>query len=297
LVAVAYSSLNYKDGLAVTGQGRVVRRYPLVPGIDLAGTVVESTSPAFKIGDQVIGMGWGLGESHWGGFAQLARLQADWLTPLPAGLTLQQAMVIGTAGFTAMLAVLALEQHNVSPAAGEVVVTGATGGLGSLAVAILARLGYQVAASTGRPGARPYLARLGATDIIQREMLEQPPDRPMLSSRWAGAIDVVGGTTLASLLASLKPGGSVAACGLAGGSALQTTVFPFILRGVNLLGINAVYCPLPQRLVVWERLARDLPLELLPQLSQVVPLADVPQLSRQILAGQIRGRVVVDVNA
>lgn len=296
LVAVAYSSLNYKDGLAVTGQGRVVRRYPLAPGIDLAGVVVESASPAFKAGDQVVGMGWGLGESHWGGFAQLARLQADWLTPLPAGLDLQQAMAIGTAGFTAMLAVLALEQHHVTPAAGEVVVTGATGGLGSLAVAILAGLGYPVVAATGRTEAQPYLARLGASRIIRREVLGQPPDRPLASGRWAGAVDVVGGDTLASLLASLKPGGSVAACGLAGGSTLNTTVFPFILRGVNLLGVNSVATPRPLRIEVWDRLASSLKPRHLDTIShKTVSLSELPGVFGDYIDGQVRGRTIVDL--
>ena len=297
LVSVAYSSLNYKDGLAVTGRGQVVRRYPLVPGIDLAGTVIESESAAFKPGDEVIALGWGIGEFHWGGYAQLARLQADWLTPLPAGLNFQQAMAIGTAGFTAMLAVLALEKHGVTPDAGEIMVTGASGGVGSLAVAILARLGYQVVASTGRAETHKYLRRLGAGRIVDRTALGQLPDRPLASAQWAGAVDVVGGDTLAALLASLSPGGSVAACGLVGGSKLNTTVFPFILRGVNLLGINSVYCQLPQRLEVWQRLEQDLPLDLLELMTQVAPLAEVLALSRQILDGQILGRVVVDVNA
>ena len=297
LVSVAYSSLNYKDGLAVTGRGQVVRRYPLVPGIDLAGTVIESESAAFKPGDEVIALGWGIGEFHWGGYAQLARLQADWLTPLPAGLNFQQAMAIGTAGFTAMLAVLALEKHGVTPDAGEIMVTGASGGVGSLAVAILARLGYQVVASTGRAETHKYLRRLGAGRIVDRTALGQLPDRPLASAQWAGAVDVVGGDTLAALLASLSPGGSVAACGLVGGSKLNTTVFPFILRGVNLLGINSVYCQLSQRLEVWQRLEQDLPLDLLELMTQVAPLAEVLALSRQILDGQILGRVVVDVNA
>jgi acrylyl-CoA reductase (NADPH) len=296
LVKVAYSSLNYKDGLAVTGRGKVIRRYPLAPGIDLAGTVVESDSGMYRAGDEVLATGWGLGEVHWGGYAQLARLQAGWLTPLPAGLSLKQVMAIGTAGFTAMLAVAALEQQGLQPDWGEVVVTGATGGLGSLAVAMLARLGYDVAASTGRTEAHDYLRHLGAARIIDRAELADPPTRPLESGRWAGAVDVVGGDTLASLLASLKPAASVAACGLAGGSELQTTVLPFILRGVNLLGINSVSVPAEKRLELWDRLARELPLDLLDGLIQVIPLAGVPEFAHKIIDGQVRGRVVVDVN-
>jgi len=240
LISVAYSSLNYKDGLAVTGEGRIVRSYPMVPGIDLAGTVVASGSPAFNAGDEVIVTGWGIGETHWGGYAQMARMKSDWLTPLPPGLSLKQSMAIGTAGFTAMLAVMALEHNGLAPGAGKVVVTGAAGGLGSIAVAILAKLGYTVAASTGRAEAHDYLRGLGADEIVERSLLAEPPRRPMESGRWAGAVDVVGGSTLASLLATLLPSSAVAACGLAGGSELQTTVFPFILRGVSLLGINSV---------------------------------------------------------
>ena len=296
LVQVAYSSLNYKDGLAVTGRGKVIRRYPLVPGIDLAGTVIESASGQFQAGDEVLATGWGLGEVHWGGYAQLARLPAGWLTPLPAGLTLKQAMAIGTAGLTAMLAVVVLEQHGLQPDQGDVAVTGATGGVGSLAVALLARLGYQVAASTGKAEARDYLHNLGASKIIDRAKLAEAPARPLESGRWAGAIDVVGGSTLASLLAALKPEASVAACGLAGGSELQTTVFPFILRGVNLLGINSGTAPAEQRAELWARLARDLPPDLLDGLTQVISLAETPEFAHQIIDGQVRGRVVVDVN-
>lgn len=297
LVKVAYSSLNYKDGLAVTGQGKVIRKFPLVPGIDLAGTVVESTSPDYQAGDEVVLTGWGVGESHWGGFAQMARLKAEWLAPLPAGLNLQQAMGIGTAGFTAMQCVLALEEHGLTPAdQREVVVTGAAGGVGSIAVAILAKLGYNVVASTGRAVLHDYLRQLGAKQIIDRSVLAKP-GKPLESERWAGAVDTVGGDTLAALLPGLVSNGSVAACGNAAGFTLNTTVFPFILRGVNLLGINSVMAPRPRRLVIWERLAGDLPKEALQAMVQVAPLADVPELSQQILKGQIRGRVVVDVNA
>jgi acrylyl-CoA reductase (NADPH) len=296
LVEVAYSSLNYKDGLAVTGRGKVIRRYPLAPGIDLAGTVVESDSGDFQAGDEVLATGWGLGEVHWGGYAQLARLPAGWLTPLPAGLSLKQAMAIGTAGFTAMLAVSSLERHGLQPDQGDVAVTGATGGVSSLAVALLARLGYQIVASTGKAEAHDYLRNLGASKIIGRAELAEPPTRPLESGRWAGAIDVVGGSTLTSLLAALKPEASVAACGLAGGSELQTTVFPFILRGVNLLGINSGAVSAEKRVDLWARLAHDLSPDLLDGLTQVIPLAEVPAFADKIIDGQIRGRVVVDVN-
>lgn len=297
LISVAYSCLNYKDGLAVTGQGKVIRSYPMVPGIDLAGTVVESGSPDFKPGDEVIVTGWGVGESHWGGFAQLARMQAGWLVPLPEGLTMRQAMAIGTAGFTAMLSVIALEERGLTPEAGEVIVTGASGGVGSIAVAILARLGYHVVGSTGRTELHDYLRKLGARDIIDRSELAQPPSRPMVSGRWAGAIDVVGSHTLASLLAAMAPNSSIAVCGLAGGSDLQTTVFPLILRGVSLLGINSVLVPQAQRLQAWRRLAQDLPQDILEMMTQVAPLDEVITLSQQIIKGEVQGRIVVDLNA
>ncbi len=296
LVAVAYSSLNYKDGLAVTGQGRIVRSYPFVPGIDLAGTVVESQSPAFQPGDQVVLTGWGVGERHWGGYAQLARVRSEWLVPLPAGMDLEQAMGIGTAGFTAMLCVMALEERGLAPGGRPVVVTGASGGVGSVAVALLAQLGYHVVASTGRAELHAYLQELGAREIIGRAALASP-GKPLESERWGGAIDTVGGDTLAGLLRAMAYGTSVAACGLAGGSALNTTVFPFILRGVSLLGIDSVMCPQERRRAAWARLARDLPRDALERIVQVVPLAEVPALSRQILAGQVRGRIVIDVNA
>jgi acrylyl-CoA reductase (NADPH) len=296
LIEVAYSSLNYKDGLAVTGRGKVIRTYPMVPGIDLAGTVLESTAPAYTAGDPVMVNGWGLGETHWGGYAHLARVQADWITPLPGGFSLQQAMALGTAGLTAMVSVAVLEEHGLTLGdGGEVVVTGASGGVGSLAVAILAQLGYQVAASTGRTEARDYFSRLGAYRVMDRRELSAPPGRPLASARWAGAIDVVGGSTLASLLAAMASGSSVAVCGLAGGNELHTTVFPFILRGVNLLGIDASRIPLDRRLELWARLEQDFPRDLLDSLTQVIPLAEVPAFSRRVLDGQIRGRVVVDV--
>ncbi len=296
LVSVAYSTLNYKDGLAVTGQGKVIRKYPMVPGIDFAGAVVESALPAFKPGEQVVLTGWGIGETHWGGFAQMARVKAEWLVPLPEGLTLKQAMGIGTAGFTAMLSVMALEEHGLTPAdQREVVVTGAAGGVGSVAVAILVKLGYNVVASTGRAELHDYLKQLGATQILDRAALAKP-GRPLESERWAGAVDTVGGDTLAALLPGMASNTCVAACGNAGGFALNTTVFPFILRGVSLLGINSVLVPQARRLATWQRLTRDLPLDLLETMMKVVPLADVPVLSRQILQGQVRGRVVIDVN-
>lgn len=295
LVLVAYSSLNYKDGLAVTGQGKIVRQYPMVPGIDLAGIVEKSLSPLFNPGDPVILTGWGIGERHWGGYAQAARVKADWLLPLPQGLSLKQAMGIGTAGLTAMLSVMALEERGMKPDGREVVVTGAAGGVGSVAVAILARLGYQVVASTGRPEAHEYLKGLGARRILDRKALSAPSDKPLESERWAGAVDTVGGETLAALLRTMAYGTSVAACGLAGGSRLQTTVFPFILRGVSLLGIESSLAPRERRQAAWARLVLDLPLESLDRMIQVVPLEDIPRLSQDILRGQVRGRIVVDL--
>jgi acrylyl-CoA reductase (NADPH) len=296
LVKVAYSTINYKDGLAVTGQGKVIRKFPLVPGIDFAGTVVESASPDFKAGDEVVLTGWGVGESHWGGFAQMARVKAGWLVPLPKALTLKQAMGIGTAGFTAMLCVMALEEKGLTPAdQREVVVTGAAGGVGSIAVAILAKLGYNVTASTGRAELHNYLRGLGAKQMVDRSTLAKP-GKPLDTERWAGAVDTAGGDTLAALLPGMAQNSSIAACGNAAGFALNTTVFPFILRGVSILGINSVLTPQPRRLAVWSRLAQDLPLPALEAMMQEAPLAAVPDLSRQILQGQIKGRVVIDVN-
>jgi acrylyl-CoA reductase (NADPH) len=297
LIKVAYSSLNYKDGLAVTGKGKVVRSYPIVPGIDLVGTILESASPDYHVGNEVILTGWGIGERYWGGFAQLARAQAKWLVPLPTGLTPRQAMGIGTAGFTAMLCVIALEAHGLKPGDEEVLVTGASGGVGSVAVAILAKLGYNVVASTGRAEAHEYLSRLGARTIIDRAVLATPSGRPLDSARWAGAIDTVGGQTLASILSMLKYRASVAACGLVGGNELPATVFPFVLRGVNLLGIDSNMSPIEERRETWTRLVQDLPLDLLEEMIEEIPLSDVPAFSQQIVKGHIRGRVVVDVNA
>jgi len=291
LVRVAYSSLNYKDGLAITGAGKVIRSFPMVPGIDLAGTVVESASPEYKPGDPVVLTGWGVGERHWGGLAELARVRAEWLVPLPEGLTLQQAMGIGTAGFTAMLAVMALESHAVDRSK-EVLVTGAAGGVGSLATAILAQLGYRVIAATGRLGEENYLKSLGAAEILDRNILTTPA-RPLESERFGGAVDTVGGAVLAGVLPRMAYGSSVAACGNAGGVKLETTVFPFILRGVNLLGIDSVMCPRDKRLLAWKRLAHDLPKPLLEAAMQTVSLEEVPGLAQAILQGQVRGRVVV----
>lgn len=296
LVRVAYSSLNYKDGLAITGAGKVIRSFPMVPGIDLAGVVVESASPDYRPGDEVVLTGWGVGERHWGGLSQMARVRAEWLVPRPQGLSLHQTMGIGTAGFTAMLCVMALEEHGLRPDGREVLVTGAAGGVGSIAVAVLARLGYRVVAATGRLQERPYLESLGAAEILERSVLTAPA-RPLESERFAAAVDTVGGAVLAGVLPRIAYGGSVAACGNAGGARLETTVFPFILRGVSLLGVDSVMCPRERRLRAWERLAHDLPLNLLEASVQTVDLAAVPELAQAILQGQVRGRVVVDLNA
>ncbi|HIJ62539.1 MAG TPA: oxidoreductase [Rhodospirillaceae bacterium] len=297
-VRVAASTLNYKDGMILKGLGRLVRAYPHVPGIDFAGVVEHSDCAEFKPGDQVVLTGWRVGEVHWGGYSQKARVKGDWLVKLPAGLTAERAMAIGTAGFTAMLAVQSLEAHGLTPdRAGEVLVTGAAGGVGSVAVAVLAHLGYRVAASTGRPAEHDYLRGLGAAEIVERGELAQAPGRPLLAERWAGCVDAVGGTTLASVLAGMRYGGAVAACGLAGGAELATTVVPFLLRGVNLLGIDSVMCPKPARLTAWARLARDLPMDKLDAMTTRVALKDLPPYADRILAGQVRGRLVVDVNA
>jgi len=296
-IAVAYSSLNYKDGMIVESLGRLVRTYPHVPGIDLAGTVVESAAPRFKPGDKVVLTGWRVGETHWGGYAERARVKSDWLVPLPDGLGEREAMAIGTAGFTAMLAIMDLERNGLQTGAGEVLVTGANGGLGGIAVALLAARGYQVVASTGRPEAAAHLTSLGAKRIIERSELAEAPVRPLMPEKWAGAVDAVGGTTLAAILASVKYGGAVAACGLAGGNKLETSVIPFLLRGVKLLGIDSVMCPAPEREAAWQRLARELPRAMLDRLTHVIPLSAVPEHAPKILRGQTAGRVVVDVNA
>lgn len=294
-VAVEYSTLNYKDGMVLSGIGRLVRSYPHVPGIDFAGTVVESASPKFKTGDKVVLTGWRVGEMHWGGYAERARVKADWLVPLPAGLSTRQAMAVGTAGFTAMLAVIALEKHGLEPGAGEVLVTGAAGGVGSTAVALLAKLGYQVVASTGRPEQGDYLKALGAAELIDRATLSEKPARPLDRERWAGAVDAVGGNTLATLLTQLKYMASVASCGLAGGSDLPATVIPFLLRGVNLLGIDSVMCPYEPRVEAWQRVARDLPLDTLESIIDEVSFDALPGLAKKILSGGVRGRTVVRI--
>jgi acrylyl-CoA reductase (NADPH) len=297
LVRVAFSSLNYKDGLAVTGRPGVIRKYPMVPGIDLAGVVEESRSPEFKPGDKVVVTGCGTSETMWGGYAELARLDAEFLVPLPESMTLMQAAGIGTAGFAAMQSVLALESHGLKPGALEVLVTGASGGVGSIAIAVLANLGYQVAAATGRAELHAYLRSLGASSILDRATLAASSDRPLETQRWAAAIDNVGGSSLAGILRSVDIGGSVASVGLAGGAEFSTTVFPFILRGVNLLGIDSSRVNNRQRREVWARLARDLPLSLLDRMIGVEPLEKIRELGEQILAGKIRGRTVIAVNA
>jgi acrylyl-CoA reductase (NADPH) len=297
LVSVAYSSLNYKDALAVTNRGKIVRRFPMVPGIDLSGTVAESKSDRFKPGVPVVLTGWGVGEEHWGGFAQLARVKSDWLLPLPDGLTLKQAMQIGTAGLTAMFCVMALEEHGVPPSKGEIIVTGATGGVGCIAVMLLAKLGYHVVASTGKAETHEFLRSLGASEVIDRSQLAARSDKPLERGRWAGAVDSVGGDTLAALLRQMERNGCVTAVGLAGGAELHTTVHPFILRAVSLIGISSVYMAVERRRRAWTRLADELPLETLDRLTQTARLADVPALGEQMIHGNIRGRVVIDVNA
>lgn len=296
-IAVEYSTLNYKDGLILNGQGRLVRTYPHIPGIDFAGAVEHSDVPEYKPGDKVVLTGWRVGETQWGGYAEKARVKAAHLVKLPAGLTTKRAMAVGTAGFTAMLAVLALERHGVSPDKGDVLVTGAAGGVGSVAIAILAKLGYRVVASTGRPEQHDYLRSLGAAEFIERAELAKPVTRPLEGERWAGAIDTVGSTTLATVLTQLKYCGSVAACGLAGGNELPASVIPFLLRGVNLLGIDSVMCPMDRRRMAWARIARDLPMEKLDALTEVAALGALPELGRRILQGAVRGRIVIDVRA
>ena len=297
-VVVDYSTVNYKDGLAICNGAPVVRNWPLVPGIDLAGTVEASSHPDWRPGDRVTVNGWDLGEKHWGGMAQKARVDAAWLTRLPGGIDTRAAAAIGTAGYTAMLCVLALEDHGTSPGDGPVIVTGAAGGVGSVAVAVLAKLGYEVVASTGRATTEgDYLRSLGASEILDRSELGEPGGRPMARPRWVAGIDSVGSHTLVNLIAALEPGGCVAACGLAGGSDLTGTVFPFILRGVSLLGVNCVYQPAARRDEAWARLADDLDAAILDSITSEVPLGEVPRIATDILAGKVRGRVVVDVNA
>ncbi|MCY4180918.1 MAG: acryloyl-CoA reductase [Litoreibacter sp.] len=294
-VAVEYSTVNYKDGLCIGPGGGLVRNYPHVPGIDFAGTVKTSSDDRYKPGDKVVLTGWRVGEAHWGGYAQKARVKADWLVPLPDGLETRQAMAVGTAGFTAMLAVMALEDHGIKD--GPVLVTGAAGGVGSVATAILAKLGYEVAGVTGRPDTADYLKSLGATQIVAREDLNETTKRPLEAETWGGCVDAVGGEMLARVLGQMKYGASVSAVGLAGGAGLPATVMPFLLRGVNLLGIDSVMQPYDNRLRAWERIVTDLPMDKLEAMIQPATLSDLPGLGKDILKGQVKGRVVVDVNA
>ena len=294
-VAVEYSTVNYKDGLCIGPGAGLVRKYPHVPGIDFAGTVETSHDDRYKPGDKVVLTGWRVGEAHWGGYSQKVRVRADWLVPLPEGLDTRQAMAVGTAGFTAMLAVMALEDHGIK--AGPVLVTGAAGGVGSVATAILANLGYKVAAVTGRPETADYLASLGATQIVTREEINETVKRPLEGEVWGGCVDAVGGATLARVLGQMEYGASVAAVGLAGGAALPATVIPFLLRGVNLLGIDSVMQPYDNRLRAWQRVAADLPMDKLEAMIRPATLSDLPRLGADILEGQVKGRVVVDVNA
>ena len=296
MVRVSHSTLNYKDGLAITGRGPVVRKFPLVPGIDLVGTVEQTSNPSYKVGDQVVLNGWGVGESHWGGLAQKARLKGDWLVPLPAAFSSKQAMAIGTAGYTAMLCVMALERHGVTPEKGEILVTGAAGGVGSVAVAILSKLGYTVVGVTGRSEERGFLMGLGASEVLERSAFSAP-GKPLGRERWAGAVDVVGSHTLANVCATTRYGGVVTACGLAGGMDLPASVAPFILRGVTLAGVDSVMAPRDLRLQAWQRLATDLDLAKLGQIAKEIGLNDVVDMASKLLNGQVRGRVIVDVNA
>ena len=295
-VAVDFSTVNYKDGLAITNKSPVVRKWPMVPGIDAAGTVVASGDPRYQPGDAVVLNGWGVGETHWGGLAQQAIFKGDWLVRLPAGMTARQAMAIGTAGYTAMLCVMALQDHGVVPGAGEVLVTGATGGVGSVAVALLSQLGYSVVASTGKATEADYLHTLGAASVIDRAELSAP-GKPLQKERWAGVVDSVGSHTLANACAQTRYGGTVAACGLAQGMDLTASVAPFILRGVTLAGVESVMCPQPRRQQAWQRLAAELDRRKLDAMTREVPLAGALEVAREILAGQVRGRVVVNVNA
>jgi acrylyl-CoA reductase (NADPH) len=293
-VRVDYSTINYKDGLAITGKSPVVRKFPLVAGIDFAGTVEVSSHTAWKAGDKVVLNGWGVGETHSGGLAQRARVKGDWLVALPAGLSTRQAMAIGTAGYTAMLSVMALEGHGLLPGSGDILVTGANGGVGSVAVALLSKLGYRVVASTGRLHEADALKALGAAEVIDRAELSAP-GKPLGKERWAGVVDSVGSHTLANACAGTRLRGAVAACGLAQGMDLPTTVAPFILRGVKLIGVNSVSTPIPRRMEAWSRIARDLDLAKLKELTTHVKLDDVPRVAADIVAGQVRGRVVVDI--
>lgn len=296
-VAVDHSTVNYKDGLCIGPGGGLVRTYPHVPGIDFAGHVEQSDDPRYKAGDKVVLTGWRVGEVHWGGYAQKARVNADWLVPLGDGISTRQAMAVGTAGFTAMLAVMALEDHGLTPEKGEVLVTGAAGGVGSVATAILAAKGYQVAGVTGRPETADYLTGLGCSRIIAREEINETVKRPLEAEAWAGCIDAVGGPMLARVLGQMKYGASVAAVGLAGGAGLPATVIPFLLRGVNLLGIDSVMRPYEDRVRAWAEIEKFLPIQTLEPMIQDATLSDLPGLGAAILKGQVQGRFVVDVNA
>jgi acrylyl-CoA reductase (NADPH) len=294
IVRIECSTLNYKDGLAITGKAPVVRRFPMIAGIDFAGTVESSTHPGWKSGDKVVLNGWGCGETHLGAYAGKARVKGDWLVPLPKSMNAREAMAIGTAGFTAMLAVMALERHGLSPARGPIAVTGAAGGVGSVAIALLAKLGFAVHAVTGRPQEADFLRGLGATEIVERKELAGPA-RPLAKERWAGGIDAVGSTTLANFLSMIRYGGAVAACGLAGGMDLPASVAPFILRGVSLYGIDSVMCPLDRRREAWKRLESDLDRQKLAMITREIGLPDVFGVAPEILAGQVRGRIVVKI--
>ena len=296
-VAVEYSTVNYKDGLCIGPGGGLVRKYPHIPGIDFAGTVETSSDSRYKAGDKVVLTGWRVGEAHFGGFSQKARVNADWLVPLPKGLDTRAAMAIGTAGFTSMLSVMALEDHGLSVGDGPVLVTGSAGGVGSVAVALLAAKGHEVAGVTGRPESADYLKSLGATQIVAREEINETVKRPLEAETWAGCIDAVGGEMLARVLGQMKYGASVSAVGLAGGAKLPATVIPFLLRGVNLLGIDSVMQPYESRLRAWERIASDLPMAKLEDMILPAVLSDLPKFGKDILNGQVQGRVVVDVNA
>jgi acrylyl-CoA reductase (NADPH) len=293
-VRVSHSTLNYKDGLALTGKAPVVRRFPMIPGVDLAGTVEASSNPGFKPGDAVVLNGWGLGETHLGAYAEKVRVKGDWLIPLPQGLSPQQAMAVGTAGYTAMLCLMALERHGLTPERGPAIVTGAVGGVGSVAVALLAGAGWHVIASTGRPEEADYLKELGAAEILDRAELSGPP-KPLAKERWAAGVDTVGSTILANVLSMTKYGGAIAACGLAAGMDLPTTVAPFILRGVSLLGVDSVMAPKALRLEAWGRIARELDHDKLAAMTSIIPLDRVMEAGRDIVAGKIKGRVVVEV--
>ena len=296
LVRVAYSSLNYKDGLAITGKSPVVRKFPMVPGIDFAGTVLESSQANIKPGDEVILNGWGVGESHWGGLAERARVKGDWLVPMPAGMDAKRAMAIGTAGYTSMLCVMALQDRGVRPEHGPVLVTGANGGVGTIAISLLANLGFSVHASTGRLDESAYLRSLGASEIIERSELGSP-GKPLQKERWAAAIDSVGSHTLANVCASLRYGGTVAACGLAQGMDFPSSVAPFILRGIALIGVDSVNAPMERRLAAWRRLATELPGDVIDANTRTIGLAAVPEAAVELLAGNVRGRLVVDLSA